>query len=144
MLCIPGLNILLGCIGLLVKQFKGLKVFRYEIFFYGESTTHTLSKLYGEFEKELLLIQGVELGIEPFDIQTVKLAGNDSCFSPLFFFFFIYYFTYVLFLFIQFVGLLHDVGHGPFSHMFERAFLPLVLHGHWYASLQCMLFPSSH
>ncbi|CAA0814140.1 HD domain-containing metal-dependent phosphohydrolase family protein [Striga hermonthica] len=43
--------------------------------------------------------QGLELNIEPFDIQTVKLAG-----------------------------LLHDVGHGPFSHMFEREFLPRVLH----------------
>ncbi|XP_009604054.1 uncharacterized protein [Nicotiana tomentosiformis] len=44
--------------------------------------------------------QGVELGIESFDVQTVKLAG-----------------------------LLHDVGHGPFSHMFEREFLPRVRDG---------------
>ncbi|CAL0312970.1 unnamed protein product [Lupinus luteus] len=44
--------------------------------------------------------QGVELCIEPFDVKTVKLAG-----------------------------LLHDVGHGPFSHMFERGFLPKVLNG---------------
>ncbi|KAF5741064.1 deoxynucleoside triphosphate triphosphohydrolase SAMHD1 isoform X5 [Tripterygium wilfordii] len=44
--------------------------------------------------------QGSELGIEPFDIKTVKLAG-----------------------------LLHDVGHGPFSHLFERGFLPQVLKG---------------
>ncbi|GAB2297354.1 hypothetical protein Dimus_031461 [Dionaea muscipula] len=42
--------------------------------------------------------QGLELGIDRFDIQTVRLAG-----------------------------LLHDVGHGPFSHMFEQGFLPRVL-----------------
>ncbi|KAH7570270.1 hypothetical protein JRO89_XS05G0079400 [Xanthoceras sorbifolium] len=47
--------------------------------------------------------QGSELEIDHSDIQTVKLAG-----------------------------LLHDVGHGPFSHMFEREFLPRVLNGsHW-------------
>ncbi|XP_077244067.1 uncharacterized protein LOC143884406 isoform X2 [Tasmannia lanceolata] len=42
--------------------------------------------------------QRAELDIDRFDIQTVKLAG-----------------------------LLHDVGHGPFSHLFEREFLPQVL-----------------
>ncbi|KAF5449868.1 hypothetical protein F2P56_030270 [Juglans regia] len=42
--------------------------------------------------------QGLELDIEHSDIQTVKLAG-----------------------------LLHDVGHGPFSHSFEREFLPRLL-----------------
>ncbi|KAL8123373.1 hypothetical protein AgCh_011374 [Apium graveolens] len=41
--------------------------------------------------------QGFELGIDKFDIKTVKLAG-----------------------------LLHAVGHGPFS-MFEKEFLPMVL-----------------
>nr|XP_009762198.1 PREDICTED: deoxynucleoside triphosphate triphosphohydrolase SAMHD1 homolog isoform X1 [Nicotiana sylvestris] len=44
--------------------------------------------------------QGRELGIESFDVQTVKLAG-----------------------------LLHDVGQGPFNHMFEREFLPRVRDG---------------
>jgi len=41
--------------------------------------------------------QGEELGIDCIDMQTVKLAG-----------------------------LLHDIGHGPFSHLFEHEFLPRV------------------
>ncbi|MCL7029583.1 hypothetical protein MKW94_028166, partial [Papaver nudicaule] len=45
--------------------------------------------------------QGLELGIDSFDIQTVKLSG-----------------------------LLHDVGHGPYSHVFEREFLPRVIDGY--------------
>ncbi|XVF84957.1 hypothetical protein PTKIN_Ptkin17bG0081100 [Pterospermum kingtungense] len=45
--------------------------------------------------------QGSEINIERNDIKTVKLAG-----------------------------LLHDVGHGPFSHLFEREFLPRVLNGY--------------
>ncbi|KAH9621159.1 hypothetical protein KSS87_006346 [Heliosperma pusillum] len=53
-----------------------------------------------EMVKQLKRYQGPELGIDDFDVQTVKLAG-----------------------------LLHDVGHGPFSHMFESGFLPKVLHG---------------
>ncbi|KAI6671270.1 hypothetical protein NL676_006155 [Syzygium grande] len=54
--------------------------------------------LAGEAVQKLKNYQGLELGIDRFDIQTVKIAG-----------------------------LLHDVGHGPFSHLFEREFLPLVL-----------------
>lgn len=50
--------------------------------------------------EKLKLYQGLELDIDRFDIQTVKLAG-----------------------------LLHDVGHGPFSHLFEREFLPQVISG---------------
>ncbi|KAG5534943.1 hypothetical protein RHGRI_022900 [Rhododendron griersonianum] len=56
--------------------------------------------LAGEAVNKLKTHQGLELGIEHYDVQTVKLAG-----------------------------LLHDVGHGPFSHLFEREFLPQVLKG---------------
>ncbi|PKI55216.1 hypothetical protein CRG98_024507 [Punica granatum] len=56
--------------------------------------------LAGEAIQKLKNYQGMELGIDRFDIQTVKIAG-----------------------------LLHDVGHGPFSHLFEREFLPLVMSG---------------
>ncbi|XP_074331690.1 uncharacterized protein LOC141668634 isoform X1 [Apium graveolens] len=54
--------------------------------------------LAGETIHKINIDQGSELGIDKFDIQTVKLAG-----------------------------LLHDVGHGPFSHLFEKEFLPKVL-----------------
>ncbi|KAK2977765.1 hypothetical protein RJ640_016154 [Escallonia rubra] len=53
--------------------------------------------LAGEAINKIKAQQGLELGIDNFDVQTVKLAG-----------------------------LLHDVGHGPFSHLFEREFLPRV------------------
>ncbi|OIV90287.1 hypothetical protein TanjilG_13142 [Lupinus angustifolius] len=56
--------------------------------------------LAGQSVEKLKSYQGVELGIDRFDIQTVKLAG-----------------------------LMHDVGHGPFSHLFEREFLPQVNSG---------------
>ncbi|KAL9323330.1 hypothetical protein ACSQ67_008187 [Phaseolus vulgaris] len=56
--------------------------------------------LAGQCVEKLNTYQGLELGIDRFDIQTVKLAG-----------------------------LLHDVGHGPFSHLFERQFLPQVISG---------------
>lgn len=56
--------------------------------------------LAGQAMGRLQQFQGEELGIEPNDIQTVKLAG-----------------------------LLHDVGHGPFSHVFENEFLPKVSPG---------------
>lgn len=57
----------------------------------------------GQSVEKLNSYQGMELGIDKFDIQSVKLAG-----------------------------LLHDVGHGPFSHLFEREFLPRVISGsHW-------------
>ncbi|KAJ8622953.1 hypothetical protein MRB53_031482 [Persea americana] len=56
--------------------------------------------LAGEAVRRLRMYQGSELDIDNFDVQTVKLAG-----------------------------LLHDVGHGPFSHLFEREFLPKVIDG---------------
>eukprot|EP00250_Pteridium_aquilinum_P016321 c23047_g8_i1 orf=399-1823(-) len=54
--------------------------------------------LAGQAMGRLQQFQGTELGIDHTDIQIVKLAG-----------------------------LLHDVGHGPFSHVFENEFLPQVL-----------------
>ncbi|XP_023634765.1 deoxynucleoside triphosphate triphosphohydrolase SAMHD1 homolog [Capsella rubella] len=56
--------------------------------------------LAGENVQRLKTFQGMELGIDNYDLQTVRLAG-----------------------------LLHDIGHGPFSHMFEREFLPKVISG---------------
>ncbi|XWS34813.1 hypothetical protein CRYUN_Cryun21dG0069700 [Craigia yunnanensis] len=56
--------------------------------------------LAGEAVHTIKAHQGSEINIERNDIKTVKLAG-----------------------------LLHDVGHGPFSHLFEREFLPRVLNG---------------
>ncbi|XP_021299261.1 deoxynucleoside triphosphate triphosphohydrolase SAMHD1 homolog [Herrania umbratica] len=63
--------------------------------------------LAGEAIHKLKTYQGLELGIDRFDVQTVKIAG-----------------------------LLHDVGHGPFSHLFEREFLPKVLNGFKWAHEQ--------
>ncbi|KAL4379537.1 hypothetical protein GQ457_02G020230 [Hibiscus cannabinus] len=63
--------------------------------------------LAGEAIQKLKTYQGLELGIDPFDVQTVKIAG-----------------------------LLHDVGHGPFSHLFESEFLPRVLNGFKWAHEQ--------
>uniref|UniRef100_A0A166E918 HD domain-containing protein n=1 Tax=Daucus carota subsp. sativus TaxID=79200 RepID=A0A166E918_DAUCS len=66
--------------------------------------------LAGETIHKIKIDQGSELGIDHFDIQTVKLAG-----------------------------LLHDVGHGPFSHMFEKEFLPKVRHNHNWSHEQMSL-----
>ncbi|EOY02370.1 HD domain-containing metal-dependent phosphohydrolase family protein isoform 1 [Theobroma cacao] len=68
--------------------------------------------LAGEAIHKLKTYQGLELGIDRFDVQTVKIAG-----------------------------LLHDVGHGPFSHLFEREFLPQVLNGFKCARQQKCLRP---
>nr|CAD1838282.1 unnamed protein product [Ananas comosus var. bracteatus] len=57
-------------------------------------------RLAGEAVQCLRTYQGSELDIDHFDIQTVKLAG-----------------------------LMHDIGHGPFSHLFEHGFLSQVLPG---------------
>eukprot|EP00262_Sarcandra_glabra_P006375 TRINITY_DN1861_c0_g1_i1.p1 TRINITY_DN1861_c0_g1~~TRINITY_DN1861_c0_g1_i1.p1 ORF type:complete len:460 (-),score=48.66 TRINITY_DN1861_c0_g1_i1:361-1629(-) len=71
--------------------------------------------LAGEAVHKLQAFQGSELDIDCFDIQTVKIAG-----------------------------LLHDVGHGPFSHLFEREFLPQVLDGSKWSHEQMSVMMVDH
>ncbi|KAG0503346.1 hypothetical protein HPP92_003418 [Vanilla planifolia] len=59
-----------------------------------------LKQVYDNVHGTVYLDPGAELDIDRFDVQAVQLAG-----------------------------LLHDVGHGPFSHMFEHEFLPRVISG---------------
>ncbi|KAG5520949.1 hypothetical protein RHGRI_033497 [Rhododendron griersonianum] len=94
---------------------EGLKVVTDSVFIDISGVTHMVypGAVHSRFEHSLGVywlagaainmiknLPGEDLGIDHFDIQTVKLAG-----------------------------LLHDVGHGPFSHVFEREFLPRVLNG---------------
>ncbi|KAJ3694339.1 hypothetical protein LUZ60_009819 [Juncus effusus] len=63
---------------------------------------HSLGVYYlaGDAVQSLKRYQGLELDIDHFDMQNVKLAG-----------------------------LLHDIGHGPFSHLFEHEFMSRAIPG---------------
>ncbi|XP_073221234.1 uncharacterized protein [Cicer arietinum] len=90
-LCSPQIALLLCSKGLTHLVYPGAVHSRFE---------HSLGVYWiaGQSVEKLNNYQGSELGIDKFDIQTVKLAG-----------------------------LMHDVGHGPLSHLFEREFLPQVM-----------------
>lgn len=71
-------------------------------------------------------IQGPEIDIDSYDIQIVKLAGESDCYESISS---LYFHLLTAHIYFSILGLLHDIGHGPFSHMFEHEFLPRVLPG---------------